>query len=221
MTAQTTTMALISASAISSDTDTPCFRTVHQACGTLNRGSRSRFRGALRYLVPALCLLQSFTIDIHAEGVDQEPEAFINEVFGGHPPASGVLWITRPLREQMTQILEHAPDALRVRYWGTKHRTVWILEEIGKERPITVGLVVDKARLETVKVLAFRESRGWEVRYPFFTDQFKGVGLSGDNELDQTIDGISGATLSVRALKKLARLALLLHEQTPMANGTP
>jgi len=217
MTAQTTTMALILASAISSDTENPCFRTVCHPCESLNRGLRSRFR----YLLPALCLLLSFNIEIHAEGVDQEPEAFIHEVFDGHPPASEVLWITRSLREQITQILQHAPDALRVRYWGEKHRTVWILDEIGKERPITVGLVVDNGRLKTVKVLAFRESRGWEVRYPFFTDQFKDVGLSGDNELDQTIDGISGATLSVRALKKLARLALLLHAQTPMANDTP
>jgi len=217
MTAQTTTMALILASAISSDTENPCFRTVCPPCESLNRGLRSRFR----YLLPALCLLLSFNINIHAEGVDQEPEAFILEVFDGHPPASEVLWITRSLREQITQILQHAPDALRVRYWGEKHRTVWILDEIGKERPITVGLVVDNDRLKTVKVLAFRESRGWEVRYPFFTDQFKDVGLSGDNELDQTIDGISGATLSVRALKKLARLALLLHAQTPMANDTP
>jgi len=132
-----------------------------------------------------------------------------------------VLWITRSLREQISQILEHAPDALRVRYWGKKHRTVWILEEIGKERPITVGLVVDKDRLETVRVLAFRESRGWEVRYPFFTDQFHGASLTGEYELDRSIDGISGATLSVRALKKLARLALFLHNQTPMANDTP
>ena len=187
-------MALILASAISSDTENPCFRTVCHPCGALNRGLRSRFR----YLLPALCLLLLFNIEIHAEGVDQTPEAFIHEVFDGHPPSSEVLWITRSLREQITQILQHAPDALRVRYWGEKHRTVWILDEIGKERPITVGLVVDNGRLKTVKVLAFRESRGWEVRYPFFTDQFKDVGLSGDNELDQTIDGISGATLSVR-----------------------
>ena len=168
-----------------------------------------------------LYLLLCFGGATPAQGVDQEPEAFINEVFAGHPPASEALWITRSLREPITQILGHAPDALRVRYWGEKHRTAWVLDEIGKERPITTGLVIDNGRLETVKVLAFRESRGWEVRYPFFTDQFRGVRLTRDNELDQSIDGISGATLSVRALKILARLALFLHNQTPMANDTP
>jgi hypothetical protein len=169
----------------------------------------------------ALFLLLFVASNTLAKGVDQEPGAFIKEVFAGKPPAPEVLWITRSLREPITEILGHAPDALRVRYWGEKHRTAWILDEIGKERPITVGLVIDNGHLETVKVLAFRESRGWEVRYPFFTDQFHGASLTGEYELDRSIDGISGATLSVRALKKLARLALFLHNQTPMANDTP
>jgi len=213
-------MASISASAISSDTDTPCRRSVRPAYGARIAGQRCGVPGAVRCGFLALLLLR-FTVAVPAEGVDQTSEIFINEVFAGNPPASEVLWITRPLRETITKILGHAPEGLRVRYWGEKHRTVWILDEIGKERPITAGLVVDNGRLETVKVLAFRESRGWEVRYPFFTDQFKGVGLSTDDQLDQAIDGISGATLSVRAMKKLARLALFLHQQTPMANDTP
>jgi hypothetical protein len=81
-----------------------------------------------------------------------------------------------------------------------------------------VGLVVNADGLELIRVLAFRESRGWEVRYPFFTDQFPGTRLTTDNKLDRNIDGISGATLSVRALEKLARLALYLHQQTVTVN---
>jgi hypothetical protein len=169
----------------------------------------------------ALLVLLSIAASTLAEGVDQQPEAFISEVFAGNPPAPEVVWITRSLRDPVRDILGHTPDTLRVRYWGENQRTAWILEEIGKERPITVGLVIDNGHLENVKVLAFRESRGWEVRYPFFTDQFKGVRLTRDNELDHSIDGISGATLSVRALKKLARLALFLHNQTPMSNDAP
>ena len=61
-------------------------------------------------------------------------------------------------------------------------------------------------------MLVFRESRGWEVRHDFFTDQFKQAQLSDDYHLKQSIDNISGATLSVRAVKKLARIALLLDQ---------
>ena len=82
-------------------------------------------------------------------------------------------------------------------------------------------LISNAGRLERVKVLVFRESRGWEVRHPFFTDQFNEIGLTGELDLDRGIDGISGATLSVRALKKLARLALYLHTRIPATDDTP
>jgi uncharacterized protein with FMN-binding domain len=91
------------------------------------------------------------------------------------------------------------------------------LEEIGKEQPITTGIVVEDGKIDQVKVLVFRESRGFEVRYPFFTDQFRGATLREGLDLDREIDGISGATLSVRALTKLARLALLLHAHSDFA----
>ncbi|PSQ91940.1 MAG: FMN-binding protein, partial [Proteobacteria bacterium SW_6_67_9] len=52
-----------------------------------------------------------------------------------------------------------------------------------------------------------------EVRREVFLEQFEGATLTDDRQLDHSIDGISGATLSVRALTKLARLALYLHER--------
>ena len=144
----------------------------------------------------------------------QSPDAFLREVFADAPPAPQVLWLKGDIREAATEILGHPYPGLRIRYWETDTRTAWILEEIGKEKPITVGLVVGPEGMEMLRVLEFRESRGWEVRYPFFTDQFSGIGLTQDRQLDRHIDGISGATLSVRALQKLARLALYLYQQT-------
>ena len=83
--------------------------------------------------------------------------------------------------------------------------------------PITVGVVIDGDEIFNVSILEYRESRGGEIRYPFFTRQFQQAGLSveGRYGLDKTIDGITGATMSVRALKKIATLALFLHRQTP------
>ena len=115
-------------------------------------------------------------------------------------------------RDTATAILGHRYPSLRVRYWGDARRSAWILEEIGKEKPITVGLVVNGQNIEQVRVLAFRESRGWEVRYPFFTDQFANARLTDNERLDRSIDGITGATLSVGAVTRIARVALLMHE---------
>lgn len=146
-----------------------------------------------------------------AEDVYQSPDVFLAEVFGGDVPRPGVLWLRGAMRSDIKEILGHPYPGIRVRYWARARRTAWILEEIGKYEPITTGIVVNQGRVEQVKVLIYRESHGWEVRYPFFTNQFKDLRLTRDGELSRGIDGISGATLSVNALTRLARLALYLH----------
>lgn len=150
---------------------------------------------------------------LEARGVYQEPEAFIQEIYGGQPPPAQPLWLTDTVQTEAVRILGHKYAGLRLRYWLREGRSAWILEEIGKEEPITVGIVIDGGKIELVRVLIFRESRGYEVRHPFFTDQFKGATLGPDRRLDRPIDGITGATLSVNALTKLARFALFLHGQ--------
>jgi len=156
-----------------------------------------------------------------ARGTYQTPEDFLAEVFSGSPPAPETMWLQGDVREQVTEILGHRYNALRIRYWAKNRRTAWILEEIGKDQPITTGIVVNDGKLETVRVLIFRESRGSEIRHPFFTEQFNGAELTDRHQLDRHIDGISGATLSVRALKNLVRMALYLHTRTDYANDPP
>ena len=101
----------------------------------------------------------------------------------------------------------------RIRYWADDGKTAWILDEIGKTEPITTGFIVRGGKLAEVKVLIYRESHGWEVSRPFFTKQFVGASLKGD-KLSTSVDGVVGATLSVRALTKLSAAALYLSQQT-------
>ena len=156
--------------------------------------------------------------NVQARGVYQTPEDFLAESFPAGVPAPSVLWIKGELKDEVQAIMGHRWGGLRLRYWGQPGRTAWIVEEIGKEKPITVGIVIQDHAIERIHVLEFRESRGWEVRHGFFTDQFGGARMTDERELSQTIDGISGATLSVRALRKLARVALFLHQQTAFAD---
>ena len=58
-------------------------------------------------------------------------------------------------------------------------------------------------------MLAFRESWGNEIRYHIFSQQFNDVTLV-NQQLDRHINGLSGATMSVRAMIDMARLALYL-----------
>ncbi len=158
-----------------------------------------------------LPLIFFFSTSVIAGGVYLEPDTFIAQAFDNNPPKAQVLWLNKPLKTEIETILQHRYNGFRVRYWRDDKRTAWILDEIGKDKPITTGLVINDGRIEKIRVLVFRESRGWEVRHDFFTRQFDQVELTQDDELSSSIDNISGATLSVRAITKQARVALLLH----------
>ena len=162
-------------------------------------------RAAFRSLA---VLILALVAAVAARGeVYQEPGAFVAEVFGS-TPAPKVLWLTKEIQAQAAEILGHPPAQLRQRYWSEGGKSVWILEETGKEELIAAGFVVVDGRIDHARVLVYRESRGQEVRQSSFLKQFRDAKLSQGNRLDRGIDGIVGATLSVRAMERMARLAL-------------
>jgi uncharacterized protein with FMN-binding domain len=152
-------------------------------------------------------------------------EEYQNKIYSAQLPWQ-TLWVSKQSREDISTILNRHFSSLRIRYWGEGSRTSWIFSEIGKELPITAAITIDAGRVEDVSILEYRESRGGEVRHAFFTQQFKGVALSSvENKssnlspsLNAQIDGITGATLSVRSLKKMVTLALYCHQLTPFVN---
>ena len=148
-----------------------------------------------------------------ATGPQVSTAEFVEAVFNPGRPSMRVLSLDANQREQAQAVRGLPFDRTKVLYWTDGERTAWVLNEIGKTKPITIGIVVRNQTIESVQVLAFRESRGGEVRYGFFTDQFSGLSLQMDRRLSGTVDGITGATLSVRAVKTAARLALWLDAQ--------
>jgi hypothetical protein len=164
------------------------------------------------YLLTLSLLLLTGTSLSAIEDVYLEPDLFIAQSFEGEPEQK-VLWLTKATKASIKQVLGRDYRGMRIRYWQHGARTAWILDEIGKVKPITTGFVIENNQMVAMQVLIYRETHGWEVRYPFFTDQFKGLELGEKNRLNKKIDGISGATLSVNALTRLSKLALHLHQE--------
>lgn len=150
---------------------------------------------------------------IFAKGIYMTADEFLQNTFPKTQPEPQVIWLNAELKAEISKFLYRPYRGLRARYWQHQNRSAWIFDEIGKERPITIGVVVNNQQLEAVKILAFRESRGGEVRHSFFTDQFQGVTLTEKNKLSQIIDGITGATMSVNAVKRASQLALFLERE--------
>lgn len=176
---------------------------------------RAPLKRCLRAAYLAVGLLcGAHTVAFGADNIYQSPVDFLKTAFNGKIPKPEIIWLRDPLRSDVKKILGHPYGAIRIRFWKLDRRTAWILEEIGKYKPITAGIIVSDGRIERVEILIYRESHGWEVRYPFFTNQFRDIRLTADGGLSHGIDGVSGATLSVNALIRLATLALRLHEHT-------
>jgi hypothetical protein len=125
----------------------------------------------------------------------QTPEAFVAEAFRGKPPPPKV--VSGPTGP--------------VHYWRANGRTAWVIEDLGKQgyQLTTAGFITKNGAIESAKVLVYRESRGEQVAEPSFLQKFLGARLAGSN-LDRNIDNISGATLSVQMMQRMARTVLSL-----------
>jgi len=77
-------------------------------------------------------------------------------------------------QKEVRRLLGKRYKSKSIRYWSVGKKTVYILEEIGKVEYITTGVCVKAGKVDTVKVLVYRESHGWEVARPAFTRQFRG-----------------------------------------------
>ena len=156
---------------------------------------------------------------LFAASVYETQAEFLSRAFIKHQPDPKIIWLSGKRKTTIRQLLGHDYPALRLRYWCQSSRSAWVLDEIGKELPISVGVIVDRDYIQSLRVLTYRENRGGEVATPAFTDQFNGAALDTDMTLGTKIDGISGATLSVQALTKLATVALFLHAETGCSHG--
>jgi hypothetical protein len=155
-------------------------------------------------------LLGLAALRANADELVMAPERFLSHAFRDEAPSEQAIWLDAPLQSRLRPILRHAYPQARLRYWRAGRRSAWILEETGKEFPVTAGFVVDGGRIERANLLIYRESRGGEIRFPSFLNQFAGQHLDGSDQLAPDVDGISGATLSVDAMRRMARAALAL-----------
>lgn len=167
-----------------------------------------------------LLLTLSLPALVFPASVYETQAEFLSRAFVDSPPEPDILWLSGERKSAVRQLLGHDYPALRLRYWCQAGRSAWILDEIGKELPITVGIIIDNGYIKNLRVMTYRENRGGEVATPAFTDQFINAELEENRSLDVAIDGISGATLSVQSLTRLATMALFLHTESSCKDGS-
>ena len=119
-----------------------CVRTCLENC--------CRFIAQQRFTLVSALLLTAWLVPA-AQGREEvylTPDQFVAEAVGTPAPKPEMLWLTKDVAAHASRTLGHAPPQLRQRYWKSGGKTAWILEEIGKEEPITAGFVVENGKVQ-------------------------------------------------------------------------
>ncbi|MDB5988303.1 MAG: FMN-binding protein [Nevskia sp.] len=183
----------------------------------IHLSKRSFLRTAL-----ALLLVGAGSEGVRADGATssvwttfQTPEAFLAQAFGGSAPPAQLMDLDANKQGQLSAVFGKSYPQARLRYWKANGKSAWVLEDLGKPgyQLTTAGFVVKGGAIEMARVLIYRESRGEQVGEASFLKQFDGARLVGAS-LDRNIDNISGATLSVLMMQRMARAAIKLDSLT-------
>ena len=170
-----------------------------------------------------VCLLSSLGIPLLAsaqEGIflreEEAPKAVFPE---GTSFDRKMIRSTEELKEKIRQRMGKTKTSVwedsYVTFIAKKGDTILgyavIVEEIGKHRPITfvVGVGNDR-KIKDAALMAYREAYGGEVRDRRFLQQYKGKELKDPFLPYRDIQNISGATLSVEAIGRGSKKALVL-----------
>jgi len=118
-----------------------------------------------------LCLtILAFLLSFKALA-NSELKSFLQSTYEQVPKPQR-LWIDKQKQSEIKRLFNPGQIKLSYRYWQNQNKTLWVLDEIGKERNITTGIVIVNNSIQKVEVLIYRESRGGQVQNPRFTQQY-------------------------------------------------
>ena len=167
------------------------------------------FRNLIIILISIL-----FLVNHSNAKMEKEEKNFLNTVFDNNVPKKKRVILKGQAKQDIKRIMGDNYKKVIFSYWEKDDKTIWILNSIGKYKPITTGFIVSGCELDSAYVLVYREQHGYEIKYPSFLSQFPKKTLKTGNKLNEELDNISGATLSVRSMDRMARTALLLTNLT-------
>ena len=126
-------------------------------------------------------------------------------------PGHSYIIINEDIQDNIKKILKDTYHLPIIKYWKAGNKVGFALEAIGKHEFITTGYIVENNKIIDAKVLVYREYYGYEIEHDYFLDQIRGNSMKKNGKLVKSIANISGATLSVKAMRKLSKLSLYLY----------
>ena len=165
----------------------------------------------MRFLIYTFIIYAVFFTELSYAKLTPDEEKFLKKIETSEKLTKNRLILKGPQLEKIKVPMGHTYKKRIFTYWKTdSNKTLWILNSIGKYKPITAAFLVDKCKINSAHVLTYREQHGYEIKYPSFLSQFVSVGVDDKLDLTEVLDNISGATLSVNSMDRMARTAVIL-----------
>jgi len=112
--------------------------------------------------------------------------------------------------------LGYTYPSTEILYYTTATSRVWTIMTRGRHGIVTSQFEIGDGAIRNIRVLSSKEQRGRQIKSQRFLRQFEGVSLSARNALNKRVDGITGATISSKAVNDAALLALKLDAAMPL-----
>jgi hypothetical protein len=158
-----------------------------------------------------LLILATISTSAFSEEIENKNRFLMSGLDVKELPGHSYIIINEDIRDNIKKILKDTYHLPIIKYWKAGNKVGFVLEAIGKHEFITTGYIVENNKIIDAKVLVYRENYGYEIEHDYFLDQIRGNSVKKNGKLVKSIANISGATLSVKAMRKLSKLSLYLY----------
>jgi hypothetical protein len=196
--------------------------------GTCSEAAHRLRPAAARAAAVALCAAAVLAAAVHpclAKVFMTQEEALKAAFPAGVAPQRETAFLTDAQAEAVEKASGQPVASRVVTYYKGAGLTAWFDTHLVRTLPETVMVVVnDAGEIVRVDILSFSEPEEYKPR-PRWLEQLHGRRLTEDLSLRRDIHGISGATLSARAIVGATRRVLALHGAVqagpPKKDATP
>jgi len=134
-------------------------------------------------------------------------------------PDAGAVTAYKLTPEQITKIQTALNSKMAVRtdyeLYVTASGVVVLEEQMGKWAKVYSAVLIDPAtkKVKAIEIYNHQEKRGAGIKTSAFLNQFAGKASSEIGEVGKGVRGVSGATISAKAVALSVKRALLVYEE--------
>lgn len=156
-------------------------------------------------------VLVQFSLTVKATELVSLKDYLKKELAGAAKMSKESFVVTAEKKKELSKIAPDAQEDQFTFYYAKKadgvlEKACTVVAQQGKEGPMSIGVCFDNVGLvQSVTILSSEEEHGKKVAEESWLKQFKGKKVSDAFQVGRDVDGVSGATMSSKAVAETLR----------------